>query len=327
MGQITISPNSYLPMIRQSPVTSKDIAGFPPPGHTASRQCMATTNNNASITIETKDGDKVTLNYQASTIKKNYLRRLGTEIPGLEISMATHKEFSVSVDGELSEQEKADISTFKKEVSAILDNYYTATSNNSDKVILDLSKYQALRKYAIALDSSSSTSWATEMVVDVARPAQDNVEVESQQQANLTDINNKHSTLAVSQDQKITKQDSPLQFDYSVSRMQRRSLEIKEQSSPHLLNSETLVQQEVYDKQGRAPQIARTYHHESMDQPDFSELRTATQEIFAQQSAFFKKNSAIQQLSAIEKDFLELINHLTPKRKETDVQPTVMTSV
>jgi len=326
MAQLTILPNSHLPIIGSSPVTAKDLAEAPPPGQTASRQSMATTSNNASITLETAEGDKVTLSYQASTTKKNYLRMAGTEIPGLEESTATHKELSVNVTGELSEQEKTDISAFKEEVSAILDNYFAANSNNSDPATLDLSKYQALSKYAIALDSSSSTSWATEMVVAVARPTQNSVEFASQQKANLTNINN-NSTLTVSKDQVITKQDSPLQFDYSVSRMRQRSVEVKAQSTLHLQTSEIKIQQEAYDKQRETPLIAGGYHPQPMNLPDFSELRTATQEIFAQQSAFLKNDSKIQQLNTLENDFIELIDHLTTKSKEASEQPTIMTSV
>ena len=56
-------------------------------------------------------------------------------------------------------------------------------------------------------------------------------------------------------------------------------------------------------------------------------MRTATQEVFDQQNSFFKNDSTIQQLNTLEKNFLELIDHLTAKRKETDEQPTIITSV
>ena len=328
MGQLTIASSSSLPMIKPSRVTAKDIAEMAPLGHVASRQYMATTNNNSSITVETTEGDKVTLNYQASTTKKNYLREAGTEIPGLEKSLATHKELAVTVAGELSELEKAEISAFKEDVSKALDSYFEKDPNiRGDHITLDISKFQALSKYFMAVDSSSATSWATEMVVAVPRPILNTVDIESQQKTNLTDSSNRISTLTVSKDQTTTKQNSPLQFDYSVSRMQRQSVIVTAQNTHSLQRGEILVQQKAYDKQGKAAQIARNHNFQKMDLPVFSELGTTTQEIFAQQSLFFKDKSTAQQLNILEKNFLDLIDHLSPKRERTAEQSSITISV
>ena len=326
MSKLSILPSANLSMPGPTRVTAKDIAGAPPPGQIASRQYLATTNNNATIAIETTEGDTVTLNYKSSTTKKNYLRQAGTEIPGLEESQATHKEIAINIEGELSEQEKSDLAVFKEEVSAILDTYFAARANNgNDQVTLDLSKYQALSKYALALDSSSSTSSATEMVVAVARPVVDTVEVESQQQAALTHLNDDLTTFAVSKDEKITKQESHLQFDYVATRLQRRSLEVAGQISQPLGNNDLVVQQQTYDKKGKSLTGQQSIV-EPITMPDFSELRSATQEIFAQQRAFFINDTTTQKLNALEKVFLGLLDQLAVNKETRDGQQTIRTT-
>ena len=61
MGELKISPNNFLALTEPLKATAKDIAEMPPSGQTASRQYVKTTDNSASITIETTEGDKVTL--------------------------------------------------------------------------------------------------------------------------------------------------------------------------------------------------------------------------------------------------------------------------
>lgn len=305
MSQLSISSSNFLPMGVPLKATARDLADAPPPGQFASRQYLATTDNSAAITVETAEGDKVTLNYNATTAKKNYIRQAGTEIPGLEESLATHREMTVNIEGELSEQEKAEITAFKQEVSVILDDYFAANSKISgDQLTLDLSKYQALGKYAMALDSSSSTSWATEMVAGVARPSRNNLEVARQQRADISYSNNRLSTLAVSEDQEITKQDSSLQFDYAATRMQLQSARVEGQNSLPPENREDSIQSETSD-------------HPLTNPPDYTELREATQEIFAQQVSQLRDESKILKIKDLERDFGWLMDQLTAREKET----------
>ena len=317
---MSIPSNSYMPIIGSSRASAKDMVDSPPPGQWASRQYTATENEKIAFAIETAEGDTVTLNYQISAIKKNYLRPVGTEIDGLEDSNSIVKKFTMNVDGELNEQEKEDIAKFMEQVESILDEFISTNSDDSsDTEALDFSMYKALKKYAMAIDSNSTMSWASEMVVGVAHLISGPEAPENQ-----------YGVYSIAADAKPNrepaKEGRSLQVDSFRSPMQQKYGRLKAQNAPLFSETEILVQQKTDDKHNRNSPISSYTNHQSLNLPNYTKLGKATQNIFARQVEQLENETIVQKLNVLEKGFYGLMDQLDVKKKEVADIPTIVTS-
>ncbi|MCP4118820.1 MAG: hypothetical protein GY737_26185 [Desulfobacteraceae bacterium] len=124
----------------------------------ASRQYEQKTETSEEITLRTAQGDTVTLNYRSAAVRKNYLRPEGTLIPGLEDSEAIDREVSVVIDGDINDREQQDI-------SALLERLRKKAGD------INMDDYSSLSGYEKTVDTTSSTSWDTDMVIGDPVPA------------------------------------------------------------------------------------------------------------------------------------------------------------
>ncbi|MCG8632686.1 MAG: hypothetical protein MI863_02600 [Desulfobacterales bacterium] len=147
-------------------VSEEDIAKAPPVGTFYTRPFMSSQDRRATFEIATADGDTVTLTYERSEVMNSYLHVEGSYVPGLPITNTSEDTFSMTVEGDLDEQEQADIAAFQEEVRSIVEDYLSRrTTGFEEAEDLDMSRYESLTDYAMALDFAASTSYASGMVM------------------------------------------------------------------------------------------------------------------------------------------------------------------
>ncbi|MEH0019515.1 MAG: hypothetical protein V6Z89_07675 [Desulfobacter sp.] len=154
-------------------VSDEEIANGSGIGFFQTRPYMMEHERTAAFEVTTAQGDKVTLTYERSEFRMDYLRPQGGYVPGLTRVHTQDDTFSMTVEGHLDEQEQADIAAFQKEIIAVIDDFLSRRSGGIDDAEnLDMSRYDALTQYAAALDVAGSTSWASAMVKGVWNPGQ-----------------------------------------------------------------------------------------------------------------------------------------------------------
>ncbi|MCG8619602.1 MAG: hypothetical protein MI802_25555 [Desulfobacterales bacterium] len=167
MGQSTIQSSiNSLPFIPSKPVTREDIASMPPEGHFATRQFIHTTAKETAINIETAEGDKVTLTYQTDNVDVGYLRPAGMTVPGLVDAEQKEESLSISVAGDLSEEEQADILALADDLNDLIDRVSAGGQDGSkDQPLNFLSKYDSLKHYDMTSEVTRSSGLADEMTI------------------------------------------------------------------------------------------------------------------------------------------------------------------
>lgn len=152
--------------LKSKPVTEQDIANAPPESYFATRQFGRTTTKNAVINLETQEGDKVTLSYESRATSMSYLRPSGSHVPGLIDGDTFKEKFQIQVDGELNEQELAELDAFTKEVAAIMHNHMgLAAADPTNEPAIAMSRYSSLARYAMQIDAVTHDFMAPEMVL------------------------------------------------------------------------------------------------------------------------------------------------------------------
>ncbi|WP_020588096.1 hypothetical protein [Desulfobacter curvatus] len=160
MTLILVQPGT-MQSIGPTSVTAEDIAQMPPEGYFATRQFASASTREASIEVTTTQGDKVTLNWQSSSIDFGYLRPVGTVVPGLIDEEASSETISVRVEGDLSQDEKEALAGLQKELSGIMSN---GQETDTDVQSL-LSGYETLSQLTIETSATTINTLADEMTL------------------------------------------------------------------------------------------------------------------------------------------------------------------
>lgn len=146
-------------------VSDEDIAQGPSSGTFFTRPFMSSHDRKAVFEVATAQGDKVTLTYERSAVMSSYLHVEGSYVPGLPRINTATDSFSMTVDGDLDEQELADIAAFQEDLSAIVEDYLSRrTTGLAETEDVEMTRYESLTEYAMTLDYASSTSYASGMV-------------------------------------------------------------------------------------------------------------------------------------------------------------------
>ncbi len=147
-------------------VSDEDIAKGTGVGSFYTRPYTSSNDRRATFEVETAQGDKVTLTYERSEFRQDcYLRPAEGYVPGLTIINNSKDTFSMTVEGDLDEQEISDIVAFQEEVTSIVEDFLSRRTNGfEDTEDFDMSRYESLTDYAMALDAASSISYASGMV-------------------------------------------------------------------------------------------------------------------------------------------------------------------
>nr|MBF0221727.1 hypothetical protein [Desulfobulbaceae bacterium] len=94
------------------------------------QQLNASNSKAADITLLTKEGDKITI--QSGVLEKS--RQQMSSYESIERSLAqevTVEKFSFTVEGDLNEQELADLTTLLDKLTTIADDFYTGDTNEA----------------------------------------------------------------------------------------------------------------------------------------------------------------------------------------------------
>lgn len=117
---LTLIQSGTMQGIGSTPVTAEDIAQMPPEGYFATRQFASASTRQTSIEVTTAQGDKVTLNWQASSVDFGYLRPEGTVVPELLDEEISNESISVQVQGDLNQEEQEAIAGLQEKLSGIM---------------------------------------------------------------------------------------------------------------------------------------------------------------------------------------------------------------
>ena len=140
----------------------------------------------ASIELSTAEGDRVTLSYERTEASTMYIRPIGGYVPGLPLEPISKESFSMEIQGDLNGQELSDIEAFQEAVYETLEGFLSRQITDSETPdILDMSAFDSLTEYAVALDAVTSTSYASEMVKGYESPEYDPVNRASEEDSDF----------------------------------------------------------------------------------------------------------------------------------------------
>ena len=158
---LTIIQSGTMQSLGPTPVTAEDIAQMPPEGYFATRQFASVSSNEASFEVTTTQGDKVTLNWQSSSIDFGYLRPAGTVAPGLIDEEVSSETISVRVEGNLNQEEQDELADLQKELSG-----YIANSQETEIDVQSLlDRYETLSQLTIETSAATNNLLADEMTL------------------------------------------------------------------------------------------------------------------------------------------------------------------
>lgn len=158
---LTIIQSGTMQGLGPTPVTAEDIAQMPPEGYFSTRQFASASNREASIEVTTTQGDKVSLNWQSSSVDVGYLRPEGTVVPELIDEEISSKTISVQVEGDLNQEEQEELAGLQKELSGIISNGQEAGTDIQSL----LSGYEALSQLTIETSATINNILADEMTL------------------------------------------------------------------------------------------------------------------------------------------------------------------
>ena len=279
-------------------------------GFGSHRQSMQISEKKADITLKTREGDTVTLSYQTTRVTKNYLRGVGTQVNGLQDSLNTYHRYSMHVDGDLNDEELSDIEAFQEEVNDVLEGFLSRNIAESlDPETLNLSRYEALEKYAVALESGKSLSWATKMVTAQSQSVTDDMVISRQRTEKAVDGNN-YSSFQLEENNNVIRQEGTQEFEYRVSDMQKQSVVLKAENTNLLQNNQRAVRYEAYNRYGQINQPVTPLDRLMMDTApilnDYTNIRNATSKVFSSHIGQVKGEAMKEELRSLEKEFLSL---------------------
>ncbi|MCG8552080.1 MAG: hypothetical protein MI799_16895 [Desulfobacterales bacterium] len=158
---LTLIQSGTMPGIGPTPVTAEDIAQMPPEGYFATRQFAGVSSRQASIEVTTTQGDKVTLNWQASSVDFGYLRPEGTVVPELIDEEISNETISVQVQGDLNQEEQEAIAGLQQKLSGIM----SSGQETDTEVQSLLSGNETLSKMTIETSTATINTLADEMTL------------------------------------------------------------------------------------------------------------------------------------------------------------------
>lgn len=161
--QSKVAPGYRLPE-GVEPVSEEEMANGSEVGTFLTRPYMSAEDRRASFQVTTAQGDKVTLTYERSEFRMDYLRPEGGYVPGLPMVHDVEDSFTMAVQGDLDEQELADIQAFRNAVHGALEGFLSRQTRGETIDDVDIAAYDALTEYAVALDTAGYISWAGDMV-------------------------------------------------------------------------------------------------------------------------------------------------------------------
>nr|WP_321399058.1 hypothetical protein [uncultured Desulfobacter sp.] len=158
---LTIMQSGPLQSLGPTPVTAEDIAQMPPEGYFATRQFASASTKEASLEVITTQGDKVTLNWQSSSIDYGYLRPVGTVVPGLIDQEVSSETISVQVEGDLNQEEQEELAGLQEELSGLI-AYGRQTDTDVQSL---LAGYETFSQLTIETSATANNILADEMTL------------------------------------------------------------------------------------------------------------------------------------------------------------------
>ncbi len=268
-------------------VSDEDMAKDTSVGSFYTRPYTLSNDRRATFEVKTAQGDKVTLTYERSGFRSDYLRFEGGYVPGLPIINNSKDTFSMTVEGDLDEQELSDMAAFQEEVISIVEDYLSRrTTDFKDTEDLDMSRYDSLTDYAMALDAASSMSYASGMVKGYWNPS--------------------HAANKATLPQPVSDQTTPdLPVPESAAPEQQHTAQtVPESRATYNSQGENLLDN---TDPGTGPAVSK-----------LSELGKITKEIFKDVSKSTKNDAISDALKILEKDFSGLIEELMVMLEDPD---------
>ena len=316
MIRTPILPGSILPISWTPNINTIDMSKSTP-GQIAARQDIFSVKNEADITIETADGDRVIFNYQSVASQCDYFRRADVTEQGHSESQFDNN--SMSVVGELDAQERADIEAFEENMSAIMDAFFAGKSSmTGDQIDLDLSNYQALNSYSMSLNSQSITSsWVTGILEDIDMPLRESLQFNPQETVDDPGVGNEY---AANNGQELAEQVDPYAFNFAFGHVHQHTFNIASQRIYLPIENIIANQQEAYAKQEGlnaldSPAVVASSSQEVDVTDRLAEMRQDIIYAFTRHGALAKDDSS-QKFDTFEQEVLDLIDRRFEESKE-----------
>lgn len=167
--------------ITQDPYPMANYLGFAKGGNTYYGSQIANLSSyqqkNADITIMTAEGDRVTLSTdskrQASYLTYSGLARGGgamAQLQGKSFSMEVNRELSITIEGNLSEEELQDIQKSLKTIDRIM---HKALSGNTDHALAmthDVSSMESISSFSASIKIENTVSFEQHNIVETQTP-------------------------------------------------------------------------------------------------------------------------------------------------------------
>ena len=163
--------------IKQDPYPMADHLGLAKGGGTYYRAQTATLSSyqqkNTDITIMTAEGDRVTLSAD-SRLQASYLTYCGfarrggamAQLQGKSYSMEVNRELSITIEGNLSEEELQDIQKAIKTIDKIM---HEALSGNTDHALAmthDVSSMESISSFSASLEIENTVSFEQRTIAE-----------------------------------------------------------------------------------------------------------------------------------------------------------------
>ena len=297
----SVLSGSVAPVPWPSGISSLDDFKGNLPGQTSFEQCLESTKNMVDVTVQTSDGDRVTFCYESIVSEFDFHQvGGGAETRIHEESLSVQDQLSVEVKGELDRQELIDIAGFKSDLIGIMDDFfYNSSGMVDDPMALDLSRYQALSKFSVALDSRTIKTWMSQGSggVDAAVPGQGG------------------DFFSDSLVQQAKGQEGSFLASFSALQYSHHSLQMTAERVNLPMDMANFAPPEVYGDIDELSRAADDVQYQSLNRLVLAEFRRVTLEVFTQKSTF-AKNEADQKLNMLGNDFLDFIDQLGAKTRE-----------
>lgn len=278
-------------------VSAEEMADGPAKGKFHTKPFICAKDRRATVEVETAQGDKVKLTYEHSTSSMEYLRTAGSYVPGLPIVHTSEETFSMEVQGDLDEQEQADMAAFQEQLFSIIENFlYNNAADAGDTSGLAMSEYDSLSEYAMALDAATSISWASEMVLGYVHPGP------------LPPTPNRNNPpQQVAYEKQQTSVTETVKADPEVVPTVRKS--------PKMVSGYVNPPQQVAyeNQQANITEIVKAGPEVVPTVRKLSKLVKITQEVFAEQIKTTESDVSLKKLDILEKDFSGVIEQLIAK--------------
>ena len=149
---------------RQSPLSDAQVSGS-----TRQQTLSAYESLNAGVTIQTREGDLVTLNsnsfsslnacgYNSKGLLETEDGSVSAQVTRQEITLASGQSFSFSVSGDLSEEELADITDIVKNIDEIISDMVEGDMDGAVATAMGMENYDSVSMYAADITHERSYS-------------------------------------------------------------------------------------------------------------------------------------------------------------------------